>query len=995
MKYFSQVKTFLFTFLIFSSISFAQGALQGIVTDSLSNEQLVGANIILSGTSLGAASDLDGKYRIAKIPEGTYDVRVSYIGYKYKIFSITIASNKTTELNVQLTPDVIEGNNVVILGQALGQAAAINQQLSSNTIVNIVSEQKIKELPDANAAESIGRLPGVSLTRSGGEASQIVMRGLSSKFSNITIDGVRVEPTNGNDRGVDLSTISQGTLAGIELFKALTSDKDADALAGTVNLVTRKAPSERVIKFEARGNYNGVEKSAEQYNFNARYSERFFDKLLGVQVTGNLERTIRSDEVTDYDYESLNQPDNWSISEFNVTYDDEVRKREGASLLLDFNTPDNGSIRFNTVFNQTTRDYLTHNRNYHQSGGVEYDYRNRKHDLNIFSSSLHGENYLWGFEIDWNLSYSQSRVNPIVDYELQFSESSTNSSGMQNVPANLYRGPVEDWVPYAFNNFSVASLYLSHDRSSGNFDKGKTAFLNILRKYTLTNEITGEFKFGGKYKSRYRSHDEYDAEATYYLWEVPEYTKLADGTFVKKDFSGTRFDGLVKTSAVSLSHFLNDPPDNRNVFDNYALYPLIDRDAIEQWRSLNINGYRTATNVPYNTNAEYAVNNGTVANGYMITERITAGYLMNTLNLGTLATVITGVRVESDNNDYFCLYSPKKLGGFNWAPYGVLQDANVNHKESTVLPNFQMIIKPTDFMNIRLAAYQALARPDFNQRLPRFVAAAASSPYLHVGNPDLKNAVAWNYEIQTQFYSNDLGLFSINVFYKDIKNIVHNLDIQTKGSDIADSLGVNWQLYTDTYPFDSGSQYNLEYAYNSSKPTKVWGFEVEHQANFRYLPGLLKNIVLDYNFTIIRSETWMYLYKSVDVPRPPFPPLRQFVIFENHQKLEDQPEFRANASLGYDIAGFSFRLSYAYQGSYTSSFSGDRNSDYITNSFSRWDIAMTQQVTDYLKVILNLNNITNAREGNSILNLRDGWPELANTSRLYGFTMDFGARLEL
>ena len=62
-------------------------------------------------------------------------------------------------------------------------------------IVNIVSRARIQELPDANAAESVSRLPGVSLIRTGGEGSKVVIRGLSPQYNQITIDGVEL-PSN-------------------------------------------------------------------------------------------------------------------------------------------------------------------------------------------------------------------------------------------------------------------------------------------------------------------------------------------------------------------------------------------------------------------------------------------------------------------------------------------------------------------------------------------------------------------------------------------------------------------------------------------------------------------------------------------------------------------------------------------------------------------------------------------------------------------------------
>lgn len=237
-------------FLILSNELFAQATIQGVVLDSITKAPMVGGIVHLRGTALGANVDREGNYRITGVPAGTYSVRVSYIGYKNKELSVTVpqGSKEIIKLNVLLSPDAVEGETIIVYGQQRGQQVAINQQISANTMVNVVSEEKIQELPDVNAAEVIGRMPGVSVQRSGGEANKIVLRGLSDKFGAITIDGVRIATTDANSRGVDLSTISQGSLAGIELYKALTPDKDADAIAGTVNLVTRKSTDRKINK---------------------------------------------------------------------------------------------------------------------------------------------------------------------------------------------------------------------------------------------------------------------------------------------------------------------------------------------------------------------------------------------------------------------------------------------------------------------------------------------------------------------------------------------------------------------------------------------------------------------------------------------------------------------------------------------------------------------------------------------------------------------------
>ena len=989
---------------------FSQGTLYGTVSDTSTGEKLVGVNVYLVGTSIGSATDIEGEYRIQRIPPGVFTIRYSYMGFEQKEREVNFLAGGAQKIDVQLTPSIILGEEVVVTAQMRGQMAAINQQLTSNTIVSVVSEEKIQELPDANAAAAIGRLSGVSLLRSGGEASQVVLRGLSSKFSTITIDGVRISPTGANDRGIDLSTISQGSLAGIELFKALMPDKDADAIAGSVNLVTRKAPSGRLMRVDVKGNYNGLEQSADQYNINGRYSERYLGDLLGLQLTANLEKTIRSNEATNYDYDqSLNNYSDYLISAFSVTYLDEIRKRRGGSILLDINTPDDGSIRFNTVFNQTSRDYITHNRNYHLSGGVTYTFRDRSSDINTLSSSLRGENYFMGFEADWNIAFSETKVKTPYDYQMDFTEASStaggDSSGMRNVPPEYSKGPVEKWIPYAFNNFRLAVIDRATDRSSSNYDKERTAYLNVGRKYVLNENITGEFKFGGKYRAKSRSRKNNEHIATYYLWGVPQYYRLPDGSFGIKDYSDTRFDGLIGKLGVPLTYFLDPTPLDRGIYDMYRLYPLINRYDLRLWRAFNINGFHDTQTVEFDTNGEYQDNRLIAADGYGITESVLAGYLMNTLHVGRFFTLMTGVRVENDNNDYLGTYTPLALAGFIWPQTGYIYDKEVSYKETTVLPNVQTIIKPTDFMNLRIAAYKALARPDFNHRLPRFIVRSASGNTIEMGNRDLKNAVAWNYEVQTQFFGDNIGLFSVAAFYKDVKNMYHSINSIPLFSDtvdiygervarreIVEKLGVDWRLYTNTFPFAT-QEFTLTWPYNSSRPTRVWGFEVEHQTDLRFLPGPLKNIVLNYNFTVVRSETWITTAGTLEIPNPPRPPRVIRSIFEKKQKLEDQPEFFANASVGYDYDDFSIRLSLFYQGAYNRSFSSDQRGDGITDSYTRWDIAVKQRITDQLSVLVNLHNITDAQEGTSIANRLTGWT-LADASNKYGMAADLGVRLE-
>lgn len=1005
-----------FFFFLFITGSFSQTTLVGVVTDSLTQEPLVGTNVYLVGTAFGSSTDFDGAYRIEGIPEGSYTLRVSYLGYRSKDLPLQIGKEKRKVIHVQLVYDVIEGEAVYITAQAEGQVAAINQQIRSNTIINVVSEEKIQELPDANAAEAVGRLPGVALQRSGGEANKVVLRGLSPRFSSVSIDGVRIPITGADIREVDLSTLSQRSLAGIELYKSLTADQDADAIAGGLNFVTKKAPSIRSLRVDARGSYNDIERSYNQYDLSVKFGERYFNERLGLQFTGNLEQRIRSEEDIDLDYDlEAEGGRTWYFKDLKLNYIDELRKRNGASVILDLNTPDGGSVKFSNIYSKTNRDFTEYYRNYPvsivETPEVYYSARKREENISTFNSFLKGENYLYGFTLEWNLSYARSKSDFPFDFELNFREPSTTdaqgnvTSGMRNPPTDLLHGPPEAIIPYAVNAFDKAFLYSAFYRGQDSKEEEKSAYLNISRNYTLGKLYSGTLKMGGKYRNKSRSRSKSELFGPYYNFDFRKFVRLPDGSIVPKEniFAGTRFEdlkrvgenGIQGSGNILFTNFLPTDPEAWQIFDKYELYPLVDKDALTEWWELSKDG----TNEIGST-SEYFRYLEPDAEYYDIDERVYAGYMMNTFNRGQNISLITGLRVESEDNDYHSKYSPVDLNGYP-VPVGVIRDTFAVHQETVWLPNFHLTVRPTHFMSVRLAAYKALARPDFNHRLENFIAKKTSTFYsgntLIIGNPELKAAKAWNFELNNSFYESQWGLFSVSAFYKDIKDMFHLIDgLLFKGeSNQLDSLGIN---YRNPFPAD----YELTYPINSTKPTRVWGFECELQSNLRFLPGLLKNIVINGNLSIVRSETYIprneYITYLDTIPNPPFPPYiyekTRTNLVERKQKLEGQPDFFGNFTIGYDIKGFSARLSVFHQGEYNKTFSPNSKQDDIVNSFTRWDLSFRQRINRFLLIYLNINNLTNTKEGTSIINRVDNWT-LLNKEQTYGISGDLGLRVEM
>ena len=150
--------------------------------------------------------DIRWQVKIINVKPVSYSVKASYIGYVTTEDSVTI-TDTDINLDFNLSYTTIEGKEVTVTAQAKGQMDAFNRQLNARSIVNIISSDRIQELPDANAAESVARVPGVSIKREGGEGNKVVIRGLSPKYNAITVEGTRLPSTDKRDRSTDLSMI--------------------------------------------------------------------------------------------------------------------------------------------------------------------------------------------------------------------------------------------------------------------------------------------------------------------------------------------------------------------------------------------------------------------------------------------------------------------------------------------------------------------------------------------------------------------------------------------------------------------------------------------------------------------------------------------------------------------------------------------------------------------------------------------------------------------
>ncbi|MBN1465818.1 TonB-dependent receptor [candidate division KSB1 bacterium] len=234
---------FSIVFLLSLSMTlFAQttGKITGKIKDAATGEALIGVNVVLDGTYLGAASDVDGSFFILNIPPGKYNMKFMLIGYTTKVVEgVSVSVNRTTPIDITLAATTLDlGEEVVVTAD---RVTVKKDQTSS--IRNVTSEE-MDILPMESTSAVVALQPGVV---------QGHFRGGRSNETNVMIDGVSVQ--SGLDRGSMIS-VDPDAVQEVEVITGTFSAKYGEAMSGVVNMVTKEGGDRFSGKIEGYlGNY--------------------------------------------------------------------------------------------------------------------------------------------------------------------------------------------------------------------------------------------------------------------------------------------------------------------------------------------------------------------------------------------------------------------------------------------------------------------------------------------------------------------------------------------------------------------------------------------------------------------------------------------------------------------------------------------------------------------------------------------------------------------
>ena len=921
------------------------GALRGTVADS-SGHPLAGASVHIGGTTLGTIADSSGRYHVTRIPAGSHIVRVQLMGFAAESAAVQIVDGGSVEHDFRLHPSVAILGSLVVNAQRMGesQAAAVAQRQQAPNVVAVLAGDVIRALPNANAAEAAGHMPGVTTERDEGEGKSIEVRGTEPRLSNVTIDGAHVPGTLKGSRVPKLDDIPSDILGAIEVSKTLTADMDADAIGGSVNLVTKTPEGDP--QGYISGQYGAVTLlSRSQYQGGFAYGGRFGkDGKLGMLIGGSVDRNGRvindmepgwaTDDAGNAIPIEWNQRDYvYRRTRYGLGGDVDYRFSNGSNIAIKglFSRLENfGTTYYSDIVTGATPSTFNGNGDSASAGGrgyatgVEVSQIAGNHTPldQLYGGTMSGRTQLGPFAAKLIVNAARTTEN-IHDH--RFSPFVYDGPGGQGLTvaynASDTKTPTYSWANSAMQsgvdspgNYSLTD-YHTDDLITTGLDFGTGVDLSAPWRTSENSSWTNEVRFGGKFRL-----------------ENKDYTRMS------AQWHSDNPIGLMS----ALGSF-SDPHYYSHISPGFAIGPMPNEPLTRSLEAAD--GFTNVTDTLAN-----------ILGSLSGREDVYAAYVSNTATLGRFELYL-GLRMEHTVATYIGHSVSQDTTGAVTA----INTVPGSQKYTDLFPSAQLKFTTSPETDIRFAFTRGLARPDYSQLAPSLQGTQGGNitnpENLTTGNPALKAQHAWNYDLLAEHFFPSVGVLSGGVFYKSLSDFIFNKTFVYNGP-ITEFDGQH-----GTRPENGGSGH-------------LFGIEAEWNQRFVFLPGWWAGFGIDANYTYTQSRV------LVD------PTTNRF------NKLQRQAPNLANVALTYNNGRVSSRLGWSYQGANIFDY-GDGtptpNGDVYMYAHSQFDGSIMFNLTQRLQLQLQALNINNA-----VFGFFAGTPQhdYSLQREYYGQTIYFGTKYD-
>lgn len=900
--------TILFVFTSFM-LAFGQGTIAGKVTDAKTGEGVIGANVVLQGTTTGAATDLEGNFIINNVKEGVYTLVISSVMYKtHTVQDVRVETAKKITIDVAVSEDVSELQEVVV--QATRQVDTDFELLRSIkdakvVVVGITAEQISRSL-DRDAAQVLRRVPGVTIR--GDQFVQV--RGLSERYNPVMLHNVYAPSVETDVRSFSFQTLPSNQLDRMLVYKSPAADIPGDFAGGVVKVFTKSIPEEsglmvdystQVRQGTTFGTFYQQQRDAFSYTgFNNGYYDlpqgfpANLNKLSGSasDVAGRQLKNLWTEQKT------IAIPDQRLTLTFNKKFNI-GRVQVGNITAVSYS---NSYAKFSPV---ERGDYITTN----NTPGVISQFTDTQYNNTIRTGFL----FNWAFRfnashmIEFKNLYNQSSFDQFVDRYGVVAESASlqHRGSFDKTYRGVYSGQLMgthqlfnerttvEWVA-GYNNANRQQPDYKRYRQDLDATTGSNALIYVPQ--TVTPDFLGRF-----YSAMYEKG-------------------ISGGVSVRQMF-GSKGDPT-KSPELKAGVFFEK---KQRTFSarNIGYEKGVNFDAVgnanNKLTSLPIGEFFNPVNINH-TNGIALGENTNKKDSYEASNRLLAYYIMGSVPFNKFK-LDAGLRVE-DNL--------QQLDSYNLSN----QPVNVSNPVVRPLPSANLSYNFSEKMLVRGAYGESLNRPEFRELAP-FSFFDFNFNFLYEGNPNLRTARIQNVDLRWELYPSKGELITFGAFYKNFTDPIEAIvDPNSPG----------------------GGVKNIRF--QNAEGAQAYGVELELKKS---LHGLTQSKVLDrisvlFNATLIKSTIYL--------------PAALAVSQATDRPMQGQAPYVINAGIFYtdDTKGWQINLLHNVVGKSIAFVGNNFYADVYTMPRNVLDLVISKQITDRFAVKGGISDILNQ----PVLLLQDG-----------------------
>ncbi|MBC2605882.1 TonB-dependent receptor [Pelagicoccus albus] len=907
----AKLSTLFVAVALFSLRASAQEAATGIISGSIIDADFGGGvsdvRIAVLGTDITASSDKDGKFIIGNVPAGEYTLVATAMYYKTsRVEELAVLSGEIARVDVPLygdESDIVELDGFTVKAKALtgSNIALLTERQKSSSISDAIGSETFSRLSISDAADALGKVTGVSIT----DGKYMVVRGLSDRYNNTTMNGATVPSADPDKRAVQLDQFPTGIIESISTVKTFSPDKSGSFTGAYVDIKTKAIPDSFFMSFNASVGYNA----------NASLQDILFSPGASGDWKGQDDGTRAIPDIASRLEEITESPRRLEL--------------EQAQLLSDI------TQSFASEFQAEMREApLSH--------GASVTFGNRFNlgdgsdpaTLGVIGSISNKRSF--SYYDDGQVGRYELNTNGLVDH-VDFTEAKGEESNEWGAILNVAL------KPNGFHEIGINSSYSQSgtdeaiSRYGSRQDSGEALFrvqnLHYTERSLSVVQLYGEHKFEGLKGTRVEwfvsdstsTQDEPDFRLFYD--EIPdEGYPVYRGNFpaprrywrdLEENTADSKLDVIIPLGRNSNEiKFGVQRTDTDRAFEE-SVYTYNDnvRGLPSDYQydgdiSAFLSDDITSLNPETDAVQRYIYESSSSVPAYSGEQVVDAYYVMGDFRATDKWRVIAGARNE--NTDL-------SIVSFNSS--GVQNDNDGDIDEDLWLPAVNVVYEIDGNQNLRFAATKTLARPNFRELSP-FGSFDNIGGETFVGNPELQISEINNLDVRYELFGEGDNLIAATAFVKDISNPIE-------------------------LNFVDG-----ELTYVNVDEAKVRGLELEARKSFNWFGSETSVFSLGGNLSYVDSE----------VQRSPYEIAQKQaggLTVETVRELQGQSEIVGNVDASFQNfdKGATLSLAYNYTGDRLYSVSLGALPDVYEAPSGQLDFIWSQKLGERLAMKFSVKNI--------------------------------------